>query len=36
METNSGKMMDLVVSSRVNAAVSIGEDGALRLWDYAA
>ena len=34
METNSGKLMDLAVSNRVNAAVTIGEDGAVRLWDY--
>lgn len=34
METNAGKMMDLAVSNRVNAAVTIGEDGCVRLWDY--
>jgi len=35
METNAGKMMDLCLSNHVNAAVSVGEDGAVRLWDYA-
>ena len=36
METNSGKLMDLAVSNRINAAVTIGEDGAVRLWDFVA
>ncbi len=34
MEVNAGKLMDLATSTKVNAAVTIGEDGALRLWDY--
>ena len=34
METNAGKMMDLCLSNHVNAAVSVGEDGAVRLWVY--
>lgn len=34
LDTNAGKMMDLCLSNQVNAAVTIGEDGAVRLWDY--
>ena len=35
-KTNSGKIMDLAVSGTDYASVSIGEDGALRVWDYIA
>jgi len=35
MTTNSGKFMDLALSPINNSAISIGEDGAVRMWDYA-
>lgn len=34
MISNSGSLNDLVVSDTMNCAVTIGEDGAVRLWDY--
>ena len=34
MITNSGSLNDVSVSDTLNCAVTIGEDGAVRLWDY--
>lgn len=34
METNSGKLNDLAVSPISNSAITIGDDGVVRLWDY--
>jgi len=32
--TNSGKFLDVAVSPVSNCSITIGEDGAVRLWDY--
>jgi hypothetical protein len=34
--TNSGKLYDLVAAPTFNAAITVGQDGAVRLWDYVA
>lgn len=34
MNTNAGPILDMAVSPLNNSAVTIGEDGAVRLWDY--
>lgn len=34
MNTNAGKILDMALSPLNNSAVTIGEDGAVRLWDY--
>lgn len=34
-QTNSGKFNSLVASETMNAAISIGDDSSVRLWDFA-
>lgn len=34
LDFHSGKIMDIVTSPECNAAVTIGEDGSTRLWDF--
>lgn len=31
---NSGAYLDLATSPQLNAAITVGEDGAITLWDY--
>jgi len=32
--TNAGKLYDLATAPTFNAAITAGEDGVVRLWDY--
>lgn len=34
LKTNSGKLVDMAMSKSDDAAVTIGQDGAVRLWDF--
>lgn len=34
MEMNSGRLNDLILSPVNNGAITVGDDGAVRLWDY--
>ncbi len=34
LTTNAGKLNDMKISPLHNAAVTIGDDGGVRLWDY--
>lgn len=34
METNSGKLNNMVLSPIANTAVTVGADGYIRVWDY--
>lgn len=35
LATNAGKVRDLIISPNTNAAITVGDDGAVRVWDYA-
>ena len=35
LSTNSGKVRDLIISPNTNSAVTVGDDGVVRVWDYA-
>ncbi|EAS07768.2 WD repeat protein (macronuclear) [Tetrahymena thermophila SB210] len=34
LEMNSGRLNDIIVSPIQNGAITVGDDGAVRLWDY--
>lgn len=34
LEVNSGKLNDIIVSPISNSAITVGDDGAVRLWDF--
>ncbi len=34
LEMNSGKLNDVIVSPISNCTITVGDDGAVRLWDY--
>lgn len=34
LSTNSGQLNDLIVSPISNGAITVGDDGAVRLWDF--
>ena len=34
MASNSGPLTDLQLSADMNAAITTGDDGFVRLWDY--
>ena len=35
LSTNAGKVRDLIISPNTNSAVTVGDDGVVRVWDYA-